>query len=152
MYGWFSISYFWIQRIWDCWIVFLTFFHLHDHERRNIIQYLSRITESCAFKTTMTLILTAVFLCFHFLSVAIFPLWRYEQTHRPCVYSGMYVVCCSIGSSTVVSAMFEAFGDFIYFPGADQPSSSDNISLHSDGQDAEDENIRSLPAAGKLWG
>ncbi len=57
---------------------------------------------------------------------------------------------CSIVSSTVVSAIFEAFGDFIYFPGSDQPSSSDNISLHSGGQNVADKNNRSLPAAGEL--
>ena len=62
------------------------------------------------------------------------------------------MVYCSIVSSTVVSAIFATFGDLIYFPGGDQSNSSDNISLHSDGQDDGAENVRSLEAAGKLWG
>ena len=63
----------------------------------------------------------------------------------------MYKVAyCSIGSSTVVAAIFEAFGDFIYFPEGDQSSSSDNISLHSDDQDTGDGNTRSLQAAGEF--
>ena len=60
------------------------------------------------------------------------------------------MVYCSIGSSTVVSSIFEAFGDFISFSGGDQSSSSDNISLHSDDQDTGDKNTRSLQAAGEL--
>ena len=151
MYECFSISYFW-KHIWYIWYLIncISYFFLLSSSKMNIIQYFNRITETYAFKTTMA------FNSNGRLSMISFPrghftLWRKEQTHRPCVYSGIYVVYCSIGSNTVVCAIFEAFGDFTYFPVKDQSRFSDNISLHPADQDAGEENIRSLQAAGELY-